>query len=289
MTFVEHLKNQKTYPGYPEIATRNIVSLQGYENWVRLGRPSGLATEVYDHPNYLKGLSKGLAVEDDRRRLFLEDEFMPSFTGAYARDMRGRPLHPYAKDMLLAGLGLEGPGAYWTYGPTLSADPIPLGMSRDGKLKTIVIERLDTGAIALAGGWREVGEKPVETALRELCEETTRVEIKQGVVIKQGVEIKKDDLLFTKCVYEGVVPDSRTTLNAWPETSAFVFVLRDGVIDNYSPAGADDAKEAFCAVVNQRLYDQMNHPSHGDFIRKGVRVYETVTNRHIAPGGYVLA
>jgi len=260
-SFIELLlKDSNVYPGYPGFRERVAISDASYEDWVKNGRPSGLVGGLYNHPNYLKGVQKKIAIEDDGTQQFLDTEFMSSCTGPYLRDSNGRPVHPYAEDILKAGLGVEGPGFYWGYGPQRCADTLVVGVSKDGRLKIIVIERGDTGRIALPGGHLNGDENPWLAAVREFCEETT-------------IEIFQDNLLYFERLLRDIVPDTRTTLNAWPETTVFLFVLKDGVIDTYQPVGSDDAARALCVPVDDALFEKIQ-PAHEEFVRRAVEVFE---------------
>ena len=267
------LKDLNVYPGYPDFRKRGVVSNMAYDAWMMDGRPSGLVGGLYDHSGHLRGVRQGRAVIDDGTIRFWNRDFMPSCHGSYPRDSNGRPVHPYAEDILKAGLGIEGPGAYWQYGPNLCADPIVLGVSNDGYLKTIIIERDDTGQIALPGGHLNANEDPWLAAVREFREETT-------------IEISPDDLLHFERLLRDIVPDTRTTINAWPETTVCLFVLKTGVIDTYRPVGSDDAAEARCVLVDDALYEGIQ-PAHEEFVRRAVEVFEEQFEVMVHVNGFV--
>lgn len=274
MNFIEILKSRPTYPGYPKPDQRTEMGKIRYQNWVAHGRAAGIATDLYDHPSYLKGVQLGSALYDNAvgYRNFWDLDFAPSFTGEYPRDYIGRPVHPYAEEIFAAGLAIEGPGAYWNYGPNLCADPIVLGQSlEDQLLKTIVIRRKDTGSLALPGGHCDYAEKPLITAARELEEET-------------GIKLIVKHVYRAECVFEGIVPDPRTTINAWPETSVIAFILYPGVIDSYAPTGQDDAAEAHIRTVDEELLQQLS-PAHAQYVRPAVKLYEEEFDAYIASDG----
>ena len=273
MTFVEFLRFAGEYPGYPRFLERTAVDRKGYQKWVDCGRPAGLVTELYDHPDYLEGLYKGRAVKDDGSCDLSKIAFAPSIAGEYPRDGRGRPVHPYAEEILAAGLALEGPGAYWQYGPNLCADPIVLGVGRDGKLRTFAIERSDTGHVALPGGHLDPGESPMMAAMREFTEETS-------------VELYVNSLIRAENVMDYLVPDPRTTLNAWPETSVWVFVVGDNLIDKMQPRASSDAANAWCKVLDDEFYHFMN-AGHAIFVREAVRWFEEEFEVIVCDDGYV--
>ncbi|MFV0485481.1 MAG: NUDIX domain-containing protein [Candidatus Saccharimonadales bacterium] len=157
-----------------------------YASWVNSGRPVDVAILLHDHPKYLRGLQLGTAIDDDFGSINVSDiEFAPSFTGEYARDAAGKPVHPYAEQLFAAGMAIEGPGAYWAYGPNLCADPVVLGVGRDGKLRTVIITRGDTGVKAFPGGHCNPSEDPRITAPREFHEETGIKILEHDIIIME--------------------------------------------------------------------------------------------------------
>lgn len=167
---------------------------------------------------------------------------LPSFeqslhfiNAGYQTDSLGRPLHPWAHTLLSSEQGgiVTGKGAYWNWGPNATADPIVI--TTEARPRILLIQRSDTGALALPGGFVDSAEDPYDTARRELQEET-------------GLTIAADGQL----VYSGPVADLRTTLHAWAETSAYVFR-----IDAPQPvSGNDDALNADWYYVDE-LPDQL--------------------------------
>lgn len=141
----------------------------------------------------------------------------------YKTDSLGRPLHPWARQLLSAETGgvTTGKGAYWNWGPNLTVDPIVI--TNEARPRILLIERSDTGALALPGGFADGDELPRDGALRELKEET-------------GLELTQAG----KLIYQGPVADLRTTLHAWAETSAFLFYVDEAC----EVTGNDDALSA---------------------------------------------
>ncbi len=123
------------------------------------------------------------------------------------------PLHPWITDMLDdPEIGaVTGRRFYRNFGANYTADPIIV--RRDmSKPHVLLIERGDTGCLALPGGFIEPDEDPATAARREAKEET-------------GIDLLR--LIHTiKPVYSGPVADIRLTANAWPETFAFCFELQ---------------------------------------------------------------
>lgn len=140
-----------------------------------------------------------------------------------ATDSLGRPLHPWANQLLSDEYGgiTTGKGAYWNWGPNPTADPIVI--TTEDRPRVLLIERSDTGVLALPGGFVDTNEETHHAALREAQEET-------------GIHITTPG----KLIYHGPVADLRTTLHAWAETSAYLFTVDTPV----EVTGGDDALNA---------------------------------------------
>lgn len=151
------------------------------------------------------------------------DETLHLQTKGYQTDSLGRPLHPWAQHLLSSEHGgiVTGKGAYWNWGPNPTADPIVI--TTEKRPRILLIERSDTGVLALPGGFLDGNEPPHDAALRELEEETSLKLSQTGTLI-----------------YQGPVSDLRGTLHAWAETSAYLFTV-DAPCD---VAGNDDALSA---------------------------------------------
>jgi 8-oxo-dGTP diphosphatase len=164
----------------------------------------------------------------------------------YAVDTQGRPLHPYLDEL---GPLPEGKGAYWNWGPNYTADPIVV--TSEKRPRILLIHRNDTGDLALPGGFVDAEElsEPIKASYRELEEETGLILTTHGTL-----------------VYQGVVSDPRTTANAWPETSAFVFTLPEPL-----PVQAgDDAREAGWYLVDE--LPETLYGSHAVLIQKALEI-----------------
>jgi ADP-ribose pyrophosphatase YjhB (NUDIX family) len=134
-------------------------------------------------------------------------------------DHQGRPLHPWLYDLLPQGL-VTGKGRYYHWGPNRTVDPVVIQNDH-----LLLIQRGDTGAWALPGGFLDGDESVVEAGKRELGEET-------GLVTDHEPKI----------TYSGPVADIRTTANAWPETTALLFELEGWILPEVR--GMDDAQAA---------------------------------------------
>lgn len=142
----------------------------------------------------------------------------------YAIDSLGRPLHPAFTSMITnpeVGV-ITGKGAYWNWGPNFTADPIVITQTKQPRI--LLIQRGDTGAWALPGGFVDKGEINPEVSARRELKEEANFDAPTGATL----------------VYSGVVGDVRTTAHAWPETSAYLYR-----VGRHSPIRAgDDAKDA---------------------------------------------
>jgi len=164
----------------------------------------------------------------------------------YDVDLEGRPLHPNLDEL---GPLPSGKGKYWGWGPNFTADPIVV--TTEDRPRVLLIHRSDTGDLALPGGFVDAGElqEPITAAYRELEEET-------GLVLNSHGTL----------VYQGIVDDPRTTANAWPETSAYLF----NVAKPLPVQAGDDAKAAgwyFLDELPENLYG-----SHATLIQKALEM-----------------
>ncbi len=127
-----------------------------------------------------------------------------------------QPLHPW-RDRL-ENLP-EGKGNFYYWGPNYTVDPIVITDN-----SVLLIQRNDCGDWALPGGFVDPNEQAVEAGLRELQEET-------------GLELTDDS---PELIYEGPVDDPRSTLHAWPETTALLWRTSE----KHSLQAQDDARDA---------------------------------------------
>ena len=159
------------------------------------------------------------------------------------------PVHPHIHLNGISSLP-EGRGAFWNWGPNYTADPIVL--TTEDRPQVLLIRRQDNNMLALPGGFVDEtdGLNTETAALRELQEETSLVLNAEGTL-----------------VFEGIVEDPRTTKNAWPETSAYLFEVA-------SPAqvlAADDAKSADWYYVDELDANEL-YGSHAALIQMAIEI-----------------
>lgn len=198
----ESLKNKNSYPGYP--TERLVIDNETFKSSELLDLPDG--------PWNMNNTN--LPTAEDTQR-FID--------AGYVVDSNGRPLHPLIKEMITnpeVGV-VVGRGKYYQWGPNYTADPVVI--TNEAVRKVLLIRRGDTGNWALPGGFVDGNEDPYDSARRELKEEA-------------GLDIESDGTLL----YRGLVGDSRATAHAWPETSAYRFI----VDEPFDVLGGDDATEA---------------------------------------------
>jgi ADP-ribose pyrophosphatase YjhB (NUDIX family) len=172
-------------------------------------------------------------------------------------DAEGRPLHPWFWDMLESEAGVVGgKGAYWNWGPNYTADPIILRHDLE-EPHVLLIQRSETHAWALPGGFIDLGETGFYAAMREAGEEAGP-DI-QMALRRPGVGIRP--------VYQGPVADLRATAHAWPVTTAVRFDIPDQVAVEHllemQWEGNDEAGEveAVAWVPVSQISDRL-HGSH---------------------------
>lgn len=200
--FMQATERRPSYPGYP--TERLVLPIHRQPRNFELELPDGpWSTPVDSYPSV--------------------EETANFIAAGYTVDSLGRPLHPHIVDLLSSpdkGVVLN-KGFYWRWGPNYTADPVVLHENETGTY-VLLIQRGDTKKWALPGGFVE-NESAIDTARRELEEES-------------GYTAESDGII----VYQGVVGDGRTTAHAWPETTAVLFEAASMP----EVHGGDDAQDA---------------------------------------------
>lgn len=233
---LDRLRRHEAYPGYPTV--RLSIDHPDVARQLKGGSISNLPDGPWD-----AGTEYLIAPTEEELQLLRVQ--------GYQFDDTGLPLHPWLLDMLRdpeVGVVL-GTGIYWRLGLNKTADPI-IFLHGPDKTSVLLIERSDTGSLALPGGFVDPGEDAVHAALRELFEEA-------------GLRL---DTSPDTHLYEGVVADTRTTAHAWAHTTALVWHLTGP--PPRLKAG-DDARAAYwvplgCIPENlhgshRALIDEANH------------------------------
>ncbi len=228
-----------TYPGYP---TRRLIGddLKQPDN---MTLPDGeWSTGVYVYPTTEQ--------QDELRRQ------------GYELDDFGRPLHPWLRDMLAdprVGV-VTGLGEYWFWGPNKTADPIII--TNEDVPRILLIQREDTRAWALPGGYVDPGETAERAAFRESAEEAS--------VILSGSPLP---------IYDGVVADGRTTAHAWAETTALLWRVDQAATPHFND-GVVDASWFAIDELPPNL-----HGSHSVLIQQAIENLDAAPLSHITSFG----
>ncbi len=157
--------------------------------------------------------------------------------------------------------GLNGRGLLGVYGPNQAEDPVLLRYNQQGEVEVLVIDRMDSGATRLPGGFSERGQE-LEfgiTATREAKEETF-----------PKSPFKVD---FTKgaLVFQGQVHTIRDTNDAWIVTRGIAVILSYEQSLNLSIEASDDARPGSARFVSVDSEQLKNLGTHSKIIAEAVR------------------
>jgi len=158
--------------------------------------------------------------------------------------------------------GIKGQGVLGRFGPNHAADPVVTRWKRDkdytvvqdetGKpvLEWISIQRADTGAWAIPGGFVDPGEGISLTLKREFGEEALNT-LHMSTAEKEEALAGIQELWGQGVMmYQGYMDDSRNTDNAWIETICYNFHDKLRLSDWLPLKAGDDAKSVrWCAYV----------------------------------------
>ena len=177
------------------------------------------------------------------------DEQVALLNQGVSLDKHGRPLHPWRHRNVDDLPANNGRGKFYYWGPNQTVDPVVI--TNEIEPRILLVQRRDTGDWALPGGFTDPGEAPQHAASREVHEET-------------GITIPEDE--WHK-YFHGPVDDPRSTLFAWPETTALVAIIKYSVPP--TPIAGDDAVRAMWRRLDSfeslRLYG-----SHASLIQRAL-------------------
>lgn len=199
----------------------------------------------HDRTQVPGGWADPAGVSREEFLLWSKTGYMKSYEGPIQHDMHtGRPLNP------LGRTGIEGRGHLGKWGPNHAADAIVTRISPEtGFLEVLLIQRR-CGAWAIPGGMVDTGETPLESAYRELSEET-------------GITMDKTK---PRLIYQGVGDGPRVTDNAWVETTAYHFHLAPtSTVVEAVPQGLTDAIDAKWMTVTPDLIRSL-YANHGELL-----------------------
>ncbi|QQG45202.1 MAG: NUDIX domain-containing protein [Candidatus Sungiibacteriota bacterium] len=168
-----------------------------------------------------------------------------SFENKVELDSSNRPRNPRGRT------GLAGRGILWRWGANLAVDTVLSRLNAEtDELELLLINRKDTGELALPGGMVNKGEKIREAQEREFEEET-------------GLKISMED---SETVYCGYVDDQRNTDNAWMETVASHKHMGSNQASTLSFRAGDDAENVLWHSLKPELITNL-YASHDEIVR----------------------
>ncbi len=210
-----HVKDRTSQPaGYPprypiaDGVTWDTLDPAAYNSsdYPTYTSPSVLAADRSNDPAGVDPERYWADPTDPRRSINYDSGFV-GYEGKPSVDARGVPRNP------MGPTGMKGRGELGNYGPNFAGTMVVTRINRQGYTEILLIKRKD-GVWGVPGGMQMPGEAPLQTALRELGEETRAA---------LGVTVTKDD-----CVDAGYADDPRNTDEAYIEDRVYHVHLADG-------------------------------------------------------------
>jgi len=245
--------------GYPSFADRLRMEPHELSAKGRLVIPDDGPWYVDAHPNHLRTPAHLRSVEPDEaaiaywQRLGLE------------LDQKGRPIHPYGRQLLATVGVVTGPGFYWKLGPNATTNLIVNRTRASGDLEYTVVKKNDRRQKwMLPGGFVEIGETRVDAAVREFEEEL-------------GLSVRG---LGSAAMVGGVIispgTNTRDTLHAWGEDSAVALKVADEsyLFDVALQPDPDEILDATWLTLDE----MRQRAREGNFSRKHIRFVELSRN-----------
>ena len=229
----------------------------------------------------------------------------PSVQGPIVRNAQGLPINPAMPNSSIVG---KGKLYYWGANPTgdflalrLPADAKQNDLSEGhnlpvDKFRVALIARGDTGRLAWPGGFCNLlsgdndddakdqatttsppppnqlrFEDGKTAALREFKEEALSLTPEKPDWHTFDEELKR----FSEVVYQGDIGDSRSTPNAWIETTAVLSVITESLAKRMTLTAGDDAKDVQwytigeCLTMARNAADQLKDVPAEEALRYG--------------------
>ncbi|HSD98508.1 MAG TPA: NUDIX domain-containing protein [Patescibacteria group bacterium] len=263
------------YSGYPGEEQRIHMTSVEYEAWAHAGYPAADLFEKYpsayvgNHSNRAsegaqKAKNAGRMQDYDGSQTFPTDAFRSQLV-----DSHGAPLHPYVKEMLLAGVAVTGPGFYWQLGENPAADPMVLQVA-NGHLQALIITRNDSKTAqrhdALPGGMGD----PEDAGLSQTLERELHEEIGMDKeVIRAFPRIEN--------VYSGLVGDPRATIHAYPTTRLDVLLPTQDQLQQMVLLQAEDDAIGFHWMTLTEANIQKLFGMHPELVMMGIKAWQDAT------------
>lgn len=282
------------HPGYPAfdpdpgLNKRLRWTQEQYDAWVEAGRPADALTGdpdasyfLNDHPqrHNSEAIAQGIIIDYDSTR-----EYPPGTFGDATVDSRGGPIHPFAKEMLLAGVAVTGIGCNYSQKLNPAGDALAMQII-DGKLRIGVVSRKDsTGSkkrVALPGGKQDQGEPIEETGPREFAEE----------FVGNDQEFVNAIPRIAEPAYHSVTADPRDVINSAGRTTYVTVLLptdeqvADPRLQNPTHQ-EEETDRAYWMVANEENIQNL-WAMHPELVKLGIKLLQEKTGLIVDKEGRV--